>query len=443
MPPRIQAAGAGCLVRAIRAYVVFVVGCVTASVILGYAGAAYRVGRAEAAWATKTESMEAFAARYPAEPDSGAAETLDGLTRPLGIRMIWHHGKESADWKGANDDLLKRIGTFIGEREHSGTDELVPIPAEAQRLLAQEQTRLSAIEAHIISGGPLRWEQDISKGVAAPMASLLAQRQLQSVLLARAWQAAGRRRGDEVERALLASWTLNASLLDRPDLLSRLIAVAVAEMEHGVLRAARVAPEQWLPRLHAQLFTRDVRIPYQLEAWNWTRFTKGYWGIFDVSYMENGATPPVSLLGGAGRVLTTPYVRLSLADMSERLLQATQELAARRRCDFDVDRYAKEFEESFPNWNILGRLATPAVIRGWTSLRYADLDRELTERVLLARARRDRSEPWPTEPVASAVCEGVTWLQEGASDGSLRVRASERPFAADTPNWSWAVRLRP
>jgi len=174
-------------------------------------------------------------------------------------------------------------------------------------------------------------------------------RQLQSVLLTRALMRAGGNRVEPAERTLEASWILNASLAERPDFISKLITVAVSGMQTAVLRVMKRPSNRWLPRMQQRTFTADVHTPYQLEAWSWTLFTVGLSGPFDLG------------LGTAGRVLTTPYVRLNLAGMSEALLKASKTLSSQHRCDFDVDRYTKEFEESFPRWNILGRIGTPSV----------------------------------------------------------------------------------
>jgi len=387
--------------------------------------------------------MERFAARYPQQPDSPAGLELDAMTRPLGIQMC---GPRAPDPPGSDKtqfEFLQSLGKLVGDCGHSGNDRCPALPRAVETFLERETARLDAIETHILQGGPLHWVQDLSKGVAAPFPSLLGHRQLSSVLLTRAMLHARRGRPELAERSLEAGWVLNASFAERPDFLSRLITVSVSGMNNAVLRTIKTPSDRWLPRMQQRTFAADVRIPYQLEAWNWTRFAVGRWGIFDVNYMETGETPPPSIPGAAGRFLTTPYVRLSFAGVSEALLKASQTLRAEKRCDFDVDRYAKEFEDSFPRWNILGRIAAPSVVRGFTSMRYADLDRELTGRVLAARDERQATGRWPSTPTASAVCEGVVWEPRAGGDESFTISPSAKPFAIDDPKWHWSIRLRP
>jgi len=436
-----SASGAGCALRALKVYLLFLVVCVTLAVSLGYLAAGRAVTRAERAWAERGEPMESFVARYPQQPDSPVGVELDKLTRPLGIQMSGVRAKDTDEVK-KQAEALQSLGRVISDCDHTASDACATLPHELEAFLAVEAVRIETIETHILESGPLLWAQDVGKGMAAPIPHLLGHRQLQNVLLTRALWLAGQHQRDAAERSLEASWALNASFTGRPDLLSRLIAVAVSGMQTGVLRTLKQPAPAWQPRMQQRDFAAEIRVPFQLEAWNWTRYTKGPWGVFDVSYMEDGVTPPSTVTGAIGRALTAPYVRLSFAGVSEAMLSATETLRAQKRCDFDVEAYSKQFEDSFPRWNIIGRIATPSLVRAFTSMRYADLDRELTERVLAARAARQATGSWPSAASPSTVCEGVVWQSSTGDDGSLTIAASVKPFPKD-PSRTWSMRLRP
>ncbi len=337
---------------------------------------------------------------------------------------------------------VKALGAAIFKIERPKRGTVPGIPPEAEAFLARERGRLDAITTHILDGGPLFWGKDVSKGTGAPVPGLLGHRQLSNMLLGRAWLSARGGQHADAERALEASWRLNGSYLERPDILSQLIAVAVAQMQDGVLRTIRSASPVWLRRMEERPFSRRFPVALQIEAANWTRYTRGQWGVFDVSYMEDGTDPPAGW-GSIPRFLMTPYMRLSVAGMSESLLRATHELAPQRRCDIDMKRYSKEFEDSFPRWNVIGRIAMPSVVRIWTVLRETDLDRELTERVLIARADRATSGAWPASGGSSGVCDGLSWEYELTPGGALDIKASAQPFRLDDPKWDWSLRLRP
>jgi hypothetical protein len=436
-----QAAGAGCLLRALRAYVAFVVVSALVSVSAGYCASSRAVRGAEAAWAAAGRPMDGFAARFPAQPDSAAAKQLDALARPLGLQMVGRTPPSTPESK-ARGERLQAIGKPLGECGRSGSDLCPPPSADAQAFLREHSQRLDAIEALLTSGEPLQWQMDVAKGMASPFPHLLSHRYLQNLLLARVMLDAAQGRPSS-ERTLEASWVLNLALAERPELISRLVASAVFGMQHDVLRTLPRPPASWVARLAQPVFADALRDPFQLEAWNWTRYTQGRWGIFDVTYMEDGETPPPSLIGAAGRWLTAPYVRLSVAGMSKALLDESEKLASQHRCDLDVDRRSRDFEESFPRWNVLGRIATPSVVRSFAAFRYAELDRELTREVVAARTERAASGRWPAAAVDSGVCEGVRWLHEPQADGTLTIRASAEPFEPRDNRWSWSIRLHP
>jgi hypothetical protein len=435
--------GPGCLWRGFGAYAIFVIGCLILAEALAHGFASHRVRRTQEAWAGEGAPLDAFAARFPYEPSSPAALQLDERTRSLGIHMVLRENARPSDPTNAQQKLLAELGSAVGKLSRSADGVPPPLPPAAEALLERERSTLGAIVGHILEAGPLRWELDISKGLAGPTPSLLGHRQLQGLLLARSWVAARDGRPAEAERALEASWRLNASFVERPELISQLIAVAVASMQHEVLRVTPQPAPIWRSRMSERPFSSGFSTSLQFEAAGWMRFADGSWGVSDLNHYGETTTPPRGPLGRIGRFLTAPYVQLSVADTSDALLRARRELARQRRCDLDMTAYSKRFEESLPRWNVIGRVASPSVVRAWVSLREGDLDRELTERALIARAERAASGAWPRGPFASTVCEGASWEYRATAGGGLSLRGSANPFALQNPKWTWDLRLRP
>ncbi len=401
--------------------------------------AARHVAQAKKRWARLGQPMDAFEARFPATPDSPAAERLDEMTRPLGIRMIPRPG-ERVRWDGENGDELRALGAELIKMDRPEFGSSPSLPAGAETLLRRERDRLDAIVAHILEAAPLAWEMDVGKGAEAPILGLLGHRQLSSLLLGRAWFSARDGRIAEAEQALEASWRLNASYLQRPDLIPQLSAVVVAQMQHGVLRTFPNPANVWLARMEERPFGRNFTHALQLQAWNLLSYGRRSQGSFGSRERRGPSIPRVGW-GSIPEFLATPYTRLSVAGASEVLLRASRDLGSRRRCDVDTRLYAKELDDSLPRWNIIARIGTPSVALSWTAFRETDFDRELTERVLRARIVRTTSGSWPSSGGGSQVCEGVRWEYEPAPGGALDIRAKPRPFLPDDPRWDWALRL--
>src|SRR5262249_38396227 len=123
-----------------------------------------------------------------------------------------------------------------------------PMPATASQDLEEREPDLDAV-AHFLAGiEPPIWGRAISLGFGAPIPNLLGHVRLPNLLLAQALNKARIGRPGEAEKAFSASWALNASLRDRPDVMSQLIAISVARMQVGLARRLSSEPSSWIKR---------------------------------------------------------------------------------------------------------------------------------------------------------------------------------------------------
>jgi len=286
------------------------------------------------------------------------------------------------------------------------------------------------MEAHVVGGGELAWESDLTKGVGAPVPPLLAFRSLHAVFLAHALES-GRAGDAEASRtALEASWRLHQSVRDRPDSISQLMAVASAGMQHGVLRRLPNPPPGWRQRPVADYRQSMVRA-CQLDAWVITSQLRGM-GIQDVAETEHGKPGSPGLSRRASRLLTSPYVELMAADYSDRLRVAAVELASMDPCRFDAGAYQSGLEASIPRWSGIARVALPGAARIWDALGRAGFDAELTQQVLEAKARRADGAPFLLALRPSRVCPSVRWVATEGENG-VTIAAQREPFPAAAP----------
>ena len=70
-------------------------------------------------------------------------------------------------------------------------------------------------------------------------------------------------------------------------MITQLIGVAVADMQHEVLRLAPKPTPVWLPRMSERPFSPGFSNALRFEALGWMRFTDGSWGFFDVGHIED------------------------------------------------------------------------------------------------------------------------------------------------------------
>lgn len=430
------ASGPGCLLRAVGAYLVFALLSLAVAIGCGYWLSSQQMAEAEKAWAREFEPMEALAARFPRQTDSEAAKALDAAARPLGIAFIRRPDDDSTK-QDSRFEALQDVGKALSDAG------VKPFSPPAASLLSREVRQISTVADQILQGGPLHWELDLDRGPGAPVPSLLAHRQLQSLLLARAHLDGEAGRTGEALEALEASWRLNASIIERPETLCQLIACAVSGMQDGVLRSMHHLPPVWIDRMRERPFSQNMTRFLQIEVWQMTRLSLEPWGVLDLGAIDSGNLPSAGFAGKIVRYPTVPFLRFALADYSVQTRVQASILRAERGCGLDIQGLSAEIEKSTPRWSVLTRISLPTLLRAWTAMREADLRRELTGRVIEARAERAATGHWPAGTLSSEVCEGLDWLSTVDRTGALVIRAAQDPFFAPLPTRKLEHRLTP
>ncbi|HLA77626.1 MAG TPA: hypothetical protein VJU18_08625 [Vicinamibacteria bacterium] len=391
--------------------------------------------RAERAWAKVREPMDAFERRFPKAPASLAAIKLNDMAGRLGIEMLAPRSPASPSAL----PVSKVLGTGM---ERKADDERQPPSKEATSFLAAHSSDIEAIIVHLRDGPAIEWEIDLGRHLAAPVPSLVAQRDLQSVLLARALDAGVDGDAAAVAAALEASWKLSEGTRTRPDLISALITYLTSQMQLGTLRQLEGVPELWQRRVveddPRDLFLRGLQTEALVFAGGMMHGLLPLLAEGDPQEAETAFTRYVD------RPFSTPFLRLCGADHSTRVAAAVAELRG-RACGTDVTALNGKALAAVPRWNFVSRIAMPNLLSGWRTAVSTALLAELTQQVLNARSLRASKGvgAWPEEraTVASATCPASTWVRERAEDGSLTITLDKVPLEWDqaTPP---AFRLR-
>jgi len=389
---------------------------------LGNVLAGYSERAAEEAWVVSAEPTEALVARYPQTPVNDDVRRLDELCRPLGIAILPDVGVPRA--RGPEDDVLAKTSSFVSERQQRGSDERVALPDEVSGFLAAHTGEADAVEAFLDGRPDLRWDQDLGRGGAAPIMPVVGPRQLAAVLLARSLEADARGDAATARRALEASANLIAALQRRAELVVQLVAIAMVAQRNGVLRALRDAPPGWRDRLAREDFRAPVLRSLQLETWTFAHLggaagpfvgEKGFWSAVQEPFLA-------------------PWLRLSAGDFSRRVHDAAIEARDGDSCSLDPEAFDKAKADAMPRWNILGRIAMPAVLRSWTAVVQGTYDLELTRHVLAARGEESGGGETPPRSLGpSAVCPGVKWQEVVRADGSVSIYPDRDPFPRQKP----------
>jgi len=352
--------------------------------------------------------MEAFEARFPRTASSATSRRLNELTEPLGIGMFSQSASRS--------NGLEVVGRFVSAQQRSTDDTARVAPEEVTKFLTEHAKRVDAIEALLLEGSEVVWDQDISAGFGSPLPRLNSHRNLQNVLLARALEEGRRGHLAEASKSLEASWVLNRSLVGRPELISQLVAMAIAWSQNGVLRALPDSPTSWGERVVARDLPSACLRAFQTEA-----------------YFMGRTLGPFS----------TPYTRLCVAGYSDQVRLTAAHLRDSDPCSLDFTAIGRASVEALPKWNFIGRLGMPSLPPAWGSVASARLDGELTR--LVMDAQRHPDDPSNSVPVPSRVCTGVSWTRMANTDGTRTVAAQPAQPFRDTRfkrDWTFTLGLK-
>jgi len=441
----------------------FEVAAVATWVFGGDALASLHERRAQDAWTT-LDPTAAVAARGTAAPANSASVELVRLASGLGIRVGRPDAKAVAERDPVNEAGLAKAGTYLDGVFRQADDRLAPAPAELRAWLVLQDAAARAVEKHLRGGGQIEWgprDKDDSLPYAAP--ELL---RLHAVLTAGALERM--RAGDAVgaSAALEAASALAASLRDRPDTVSRLVAVALDRRLLGALRQLDPAPPGWEQKLDdIEEHTRPLgALPTEahdlLEHVRKPDTTlRGLILETDVGPLVNETRRPwlsriiLSLCGGGVPLeglseavasekqlsgtrffhyvqgpLERPYMRLVAADYATVQAQTAGFVAGGDSCGpaplAPLSRLAR--------WSPLAEMEQPFVPRLARTQATLRAELELTRLVVRARALRAQSprREWPNElqGADSRACAGRRFVARTAT-GSAEIRLEPQPFS--------------
>jgi len=357
--------------------------------------APYYEQEAEQAWATSFEPMDALLARYPPAPHSAAAMTLASLAEPLGLSLLAPVAATASD--ADTRAMLKTIGTFLTNQESRTDDSAEALPADIVAWMSLKEAELDAIEGHLLGAEPVQWAVDLG-GYAAPLPDVAALRSLSGVLLVRAFAAAAQGDWPDADRSLAASWRLDSTMRDRPDILGQSLAIALATQRNSVLRHLPVGGSGLadLPLDHD--WQRAMLRAIQVDTLQFTsalRAARGEGAVFS---------------------LFSSWRSLRIHDLVRELNQADP-------CAFDAGGYVRRAKRNVFPWTV----EVPGLVRTWSRAALIAVDDEFTRIVWRTRKAVQGGESLPGT-VRSAVCGNLAWVLTTQTTGDVTIAPDRNPF---------------
>jgi hypothetical protein len=335
---------------------------------LPYGG--YRLRAAERAWADGFLTESQYEASYPVRAADATARRLDHEARRMGTYLIYTF----PDGVAGSPDTLKPARDYWSalRKEEDGP---VRVPPELARLVEERGEALRAIEAELAANPSVAWRFGTGDGSLG----LLGVRNVNALLVLRGMIAEQRNSPADRERSLEASWRLSESIRSSPIMIDRFLVQVTAGDRNACLRRLRVPNEGWTERLRMPGRLARAAETYQAEARTYCRGAGGrLLGAADLDALEGGEVPRVSPGRWIIRLLSAPYVRLSVAGYSDTLRMAAGRMRETNPCGVTPDAFVDGAMAGNPPWNIVSKVAAPSVLRSWFAFRDGVLDDELT-----------------------------------------------------------------
>ena len=363
--------------------------------------AAPREAVAEQEWRREFGDPDQILSAFPRCEDNESARRLIELAHVVGIDMIRRDTTSPVIEPQAERALNQAVADYV-RAELTRPGGSVSAPPESARVhLERHSHDIDAIVDFLLSTAPPVWKIDVLGEPYAPSPNLSGQIRLQRLLVAQALNRA--RLGDEAaaERALSASWTLNASLRDRPDVLSQLLAIAVARMQVGLARRIPVDSAAWLNHFADHDYRSSLLKAMEAQS------------ISGLRRLPAGS----SLMERASRVDYQDFSRTFLSTLRDSPI-----------AEGPIGHLSQLFADDNPR-SVGGILAPIEFTNLANVFRRADrliIDTELTERILEARMLKTRLGRWPTETPAlkASRMPGGNWRYSVGADGRLTVSFS-------------------
>lgn len=341
-------------------------------------------------WPAGLGTLGSVEARVRPQQTNAAARQLIALAKPLDISFEKTPGRDGgSETKNAITEYLKI--------EHVRAEPMIGAPPpSAAAFFAEREAAIDALRDHLLNT-KIAWDIDASKGHAAPIPNLLAHMHIGRLLTARALDR-GRTNDVRAWDDLHAVWRLTESLQARPELITQLIALAMARFVNATAWKLPQADAPWLADMQRVDHRQLLLAASQYDTWAMWR-DEGQMTGFEATVMK-------------------PFLRWSMVDIARHQRESAAQIAAMTTCGFDGAKFYQQRMAAVAKWNFFADMALPNLASVWQRAFRTVAEREATANAM----RIAQGQPI----VAKSAC----------SDGAWTYANGQLSFSRDLPKSS-------
>jgi hypothetical protein len=344
-------------------------------------------------WPMGLGALDEVPKRYPPRDTSNDAARLTALAAAAGIDLSPPHtASRSAQRPGLN--------TYLDAQLTRADDAVDPPPPELAQYFATHGAALDEVRAYLLGRTAIIWPTDVVAAAQAPLPNLSGHLALTRLLAVHALTSPETAADD-----LCAAWRLQRALWHRPELISKMVALAGTRIVNAAARRLDKRPA-WFDEIGAIDYRRSMLAAQQSEAWIVRK------QLADAAEQSEGRIVDVVL---------QPYEELCAANIAAVMRRAAGDLAQSRDCAIDGAALDRRVRAMLPFWNRPAHHATPNLGGVWQRVARFHAELEATERIFAIKSGR-----WTPDLQRSACADG-SWAY---ADGTLRF---SREIAAPRP----------
>jgi hypothetical protein len=404
---------------------VFFVGWVSCSIYAWYKEPSVVKAWERATGSTPDLQFESLLKQYPRTESNQTARELERIVRQLQLtQAAMPNAVMPESVPGQTEPINSLLASrYVDQQIRRPSDSLDPVPEDITSYLRKHSTDLKALY-HLLSNAPMpQWETDYARRLSAPVPNLKYFRQLQDIIALDAFEMLSRGEKGNAQDAMKASWQISQSILNRPELISQIIGLALVKVEAGVLRKTAAVSDDWQAKMNHDLRT-SVLNSLKLDSV----------GVFQAFKNHEGRI----LSGSAGFEWYGHYLGYfggplfhlwALQDLTA-MVAGLRDLQSADFCSFDPDQAYRQYQSSTSDLGE-GKNYVPNGYRAWKLATLTMAELELTREILkikdVMESIKGKADLRQITPADSALCPHIKWDHVLESDGSITIKASRLP----------------
>ena len=358
------------------------------------------------------EPQADFNRRYrPVAAKNASAARLEELSAAVEIELRPHNKAPHPAVDGKAAERERTISSWLRTQQERDDDSIDALPGDVEQWLADRRAAIDAVASHLVTAEAPLWPllQRHSR-LDQPLPNLLGYMKLQRLLGVAALAAESQGEHERAWRLQHAAWRLTQAIQERPELISRLVAIGGLRSEAGSMRKLEPPVPTWVSEMSALRLRGQMldSVRYELETTH-DAVTESPLDLFRSNSHEG--------LGERARdVAMSPLLRWVAADMSVSTSRQMVTLSRMSPCSIDGKAAERNIQSDLsPLAQRFSGFMTPNLINAFVRAANTEIALEGTSKVLALKvARDDAAGRWPDSlpRAGTSTCTGAEWAYE-------------------------------